>query len=283
MRYEFLERKVMRGDIYRRVVDTIVQVLQKVADKRVSFMVYGSMLDDRLMPGLSDIDMLFFFWDKFVIDRALMKEIGCAMREQMSQIRFDLGWFLDVSVIDYGNARDGRFIPINDNFSKIFDMKGGDSELRFGKGFSDLLTPMVLVDPIEARLGFNLQALRSHLMFGYCNARYADGVNPGRELKILQQVRSVARKTMQIVQPANIQLAKDKKESLKALQAFFPSVDHGPIVRIEKLFCNRNRLINILVGATETHEILLDALRWYESVLREIVQHLPAHSIKKEA
>lgn len=279
MRYEFLERKVMRAEEYQQAVDIVTQTLKSVAGKHASLLVYGSFLDDRLMPGVSDIDMVLFFWDKFVLPPDLMRNLSHEFRDRFSRLRFDTGWFFDASVVDVGNAQDGRFIPHNDNFSKIFDAKSGDGRLLCGKEFVSAMNPVTLVDPVEARIAYNLQTLRLYLLFGRCNAKWVSGVNPYRELKVFQQVRSLGRKVMQLVDPGNVALAKDKKASFVAMKRAFPAIDFSGLDAIEVLFQDKNGLVDTLMSG-ETFGLLLSSLTCYEKMVQRIVETMPMWSLR---
>lgn len=282
MRYEFLGRKVMKKGEYEDAVAIIKDAIENETNKDVSFLVYGSFLDSRLMPGISDIDCVLFFWHDFVLPTDSIIRLSEALREGFSHVRFDLGWFLDASIIDAGNARDGRFIPYNDNFSKIFDPVDGDSKLICGKFFVKEMSPVTLVDPVEARIAFNLQALRTYLIFGRCNQKFINGVNPYRELKIFSQVRSLGRKVMQLIEPDNMEVLKDKKKAFCALKKNCPNIDCGALDEIEKMFQDRNEVIDIIMS-TETRDILAGALTCYEQVVRHIVQNFPSRSVKERS
>lgn len=281
MRYEFLERKVVSGTDYQKAVETVRSVMEDTAGEKVSFLVYGSFLDDRLMPGVSDIDMVLFFWDRFVLDTNLLRTIGKELRNRFSCLRFDVGWFFDGSVIDLGTAEDGRFIPHNDNFSKIFEARDGDARLVYGKQFVQFMNPVTLVDPVEARIAYNLQSLRLYLLFGRCNYKWINGTNPFRELKVFQQIRSLGRKVMQLVDHGNISLAKDKNKSYQAMKHFFPAVDFAPLDDVETIFQNRDKVVDVLMNG-QTLDLLFGSLECYEQMVQQIVKTLPMRSKRYE-
>lgn len=279
MKYEFLNRKVMMREHYQNTIDAIAGVLQREAGDRVSFLIYGSTLDDRLIPGLSDIDAVLFFWNDYVLDSALLARLGEKMRNAFSFLHPDSSSLLDVAIIDAGHARDGRFIPYNDNFAKVFDPENGDSKVVHGKNFIDILRPVELIDPIEARLAFNLQTLRIYLLFGRCNFKAVNGVNPIRELHVLQQVRSIARKVVMLVSP-DMKLAKSKCDCLRALKEYLPDVSLEPLFEIENLFENREAVIDILFNG-DAMPFLVRSLECYENILRYIVEKFPAKSFRQ--
>lgn len=281
MKYEFLERKTMLAEEYQRAVDVVADAVNQIGQNHVSFLVYGSFLDNRLMPGLSDIDMVLFFWHEFVIDPKLMKTLRSAFQNQFAFLRFDIGWFFDASAIDLGNAKDGRFIPQNDNFSKVFDFTSGDSKLISGKKFAHLLNPVKLIDPVEARIAYNLQTLRIYLLFGNCNNHWIGGVNPFRELKIFQLVRSLGRKVMQLIEPDNFELIKDKKAAFDELKRQMPKIDFSALDEIESLFRERNNVVDEIIGL-KTSDLLFDSLECYERVVQRIVANFPPRSLREK-
>lgn len=280
MKYEFLNRKAMTREHYQKVVDAITDVLSTEIEDKISFLVYGSMLDDRLIPGLSDIDSVLFFWDEYVLDPKLIERLGNAMRDAFSFLHPDAVSFLDIAVIDAGHAADGRFIPYNDNFAKVFDTVNGDARLIHGKHFIDVLNPVELVDPVEARLAYNLQTLRIHLLFGRCNFKSVNGINPARELHVFQQVRSVARKVMMLLAP-DMKLVKSKRDSLRACKEYLLNASFDTFFEIEDLFENRDRVIDLLFSGSDSTPLLLRALECYEKILRSIVKRFPPKSLRK--
>jgi hypothetical protein len=280
MRYEFLNRKAISRDVYQEVLKIITDCLFKATDSKASLLLYGSLCDDRLKPGISDIDLILFFWDEFVLDPAMMCRVSDSLMEQLHKIRFDTGWYLDVSILDLGNAKDGRFIPYNDNFSKVFFPHTGDSELIFGKPFVGVLNPVSLLDPVESRIAYNLQSLRAYVLFGRCNERWNQGGSAGRELKVFQQVRSLSRKVVDLVNPDQMQILKDKNKCVIELQKAFPNIDISILAAIETMFRDKDLVIDTILGC-KAFPLLVKALTCYETILKEAVQRLPMRSMRK--
>lgn len=283
MRNEFLERKAMTAAQYRSVISTLVKVLEKTVKDKVSFLLYGSFLDDRLQPGLSDIDGVFFFWDHFVTDKKTLLTLAEQLREEFQFLRFDFAGFMDLSTIDAGNASDGRFIPYNDNFSKIFDANTGDSQIVFGKEFVSALSLVKLIDPVEAHLAYNLQSLRNHICFGRCTYRWPNGVNPYKELRTMRQIQAVSRKVMMLIESDNIALAKSKREALKRLETLAQWIDFEPFWVVDRLMQDISKVIDLILAATQSPILLINALDCYERTLQWVVQTRPARSFKPQA
>lgn len=276
-----LRRKALTRDTYERTVET-VSIALKTKGKATSLLVYGSFLDDRLQPGVSDIDLVIYFWYDVVLPRDTLAELASELRERLLEVSFDAPLLLDASVIDDGLGRDGRFIPQNDNFAKVFDDDLGDSRLIHGKPFTSRIRPVSLVDPVEARLAYNLQAMRLHLLLGECQTNVLQRSGGQKTLHLLQHARSLPRKIVALLDPEAFAKIKDKKASLKRAEQLLPETDFTAFRKAEKLFQNATDVIDA-VAAGNCTALLFDMLGGYESALKNIVESHPMRSKRKGA
>jgi len=180
---------------------------------------------------------------------------------------------LDITTIDAGNAKDGRFLSYNENIIEVFK-RDNLSNIVYGKDFRKTLNPMKLTDPTESRLAFNLEKIRNYLCFADNSGNLQKDIKG--KFSCFQYIRRVGVKVCTLLEEEHI----EKEESLEYLSKKFGDIDVEPFKKVNFYFKDIGKLTSFLIKSEKSKKLLEESLTCYETILKEIVDKYSAKSVR---
>lgn len=268
----FLKRTHLDKKDYIETVENIISSLDNNAKEKSSLLIYGSFIKNTFNPGISDLDGILYFEDKFVLNKAMLKKINL----ELSEFKKSRSFYpeLDLTILDAGNSKDGRFLSYNENIMMVFK-SNKNSKLTYGKNFVNKMSPVYLTDPTETRLSMNLEALRKYLVFKRNSSNLDFELNS--QFNCFQYIRRLGVKVATLLEEKDL----EKKEGIEYLISTFPSINFSALKEIETNFNNINSLRNFLIDNKENAvKLIEEGTECYELVLKKITEEHPAKGIK---
>ena len=251
---------------YGDFLDKLVRGLENLDG--LSLMLYGSFVRGDYTPGRSDIDAVLTFPHDVVIQRDFMHEVSGVVYAALkgNNIPFQ------VSPLDVGIIRDGRFNSFTDDFYDYFNQEG---KVIMGPDYRSEMVCLPTKKGEESTLSHNLRKTRQGLLF----AEYYMNKNYGKLLESFEgTLRSTSRGSKQILYLVDGELRLNRFSALTELPKYFPEVNVAPLERIKHLFTHTEDLDDIFRNQQELLDVWYSATTFFEDVIRSYIKRFPRDS-----
>lgn len=246
---------------YGNFLEKLVLGLERLGNKEISLMIYGSYVRGDCVPGRSDIDAIFTFNSDVIIDKIILSKISkiLADAQKGNNIPFQ------VTVTDLITMLDGRFNSFDPNFKIYFEEEG---RIIYGNDYRNLFNYYLATHSDQSALRFNLKKSRIGLLFSEHDLNNDYGKFLERFNKTLN---AVSRGSKQILGMIDNKLRKNRFSALEEISEIFPEVNIEPLKKIKVLYNDLEKLDNLYMNPGELMEFWENSVTFFESLIKSYI------------
>jgi hypothetical protein len=261
-------------EIYERFLEELVKGLEPLGQEGLSLMIYGAYLAKQIDVGRSDIDVGMIFPHDVVIDKGFMARAALAVdhalvASSVGGSKFPMRELFQVSPLDIGICRDGRFNSYTDEFQAYFDL---ESEVIVGPDYRNEMQYTHTKTGDQASMSHNLRKIRQALLFSAFDrvhdyAQVIKGFN--------SSLSAASRGSKQILCVIDGKVRPYRFAGLGELPNVFPDLDYAALSLIKDLFKNPEKLDQLYRKPDELMVVWNRSVDFFESVIREYIRAYP--------
>jgi len=256
---------------YERFVDELMQRLQKLGDKGLSLMLYGSYVRGDYNPGRSDIDAVLTFPHDVVIDKDFMHEVSIAVHQsskRKNEISFPLELF-QISPLDITTIRDGRFNSYTIDYCDYFNSAG---KIVVGPDYRKEMKGLKTKSGETSTISHNLRKIRISLLSAEYNRqedyeKFLKGFNGA-----LNATSSSSKQVLYLIDGG---LRENRFSPLKELSNYLPEVNVEPLERVKKLYHHPTELDSLYKNPDELMKVWNSTASFFEELVRGYIKKYP--------
>ena len=247
-----------KAENYSSFLEKFVSGLEKIGNKELSFMIYGSYVRGESDFGRSDIDALLIFPNDVVTDKEEMSKISelVAFAQRKNKIP------LELTPVDLRTMSDGRFNSYDPSFERYFVSEG---KILFGPDYKNNFRFELPKMPDQESVKTNLWMSRRALIMSEWQrqlhyTKFLDGFDT--------TLRKASRASKQILGMMDGKLRLNRFSALEEIEKIFPQVDSSPLKKIRHLFKNLDELDKIYKHPDEVIEIWKSSVTFFEQIIK---------------
>ncbi len=246
---------------YKDFLEKLVVGLERLGNKEISLMIYGSYVRGDYVPGRSDIDALLIFPNEVVIDKTVFKEASIILSraQELNNIPFQ------ITPTDLKTMQEGRFNSYSPDFEPYFKE---ESKIIFGSDYRNKFVYKMSTHPSQDAVKFNLRKSRQGLLF----SEYDKQINYTRFLERFNKtLDATSRASKQIITMVDGRFRKNRFSALEELSKIFPEVNIEPLIKIKGLYHNLEEMDKIYKNPKELIIVWNDSVHFFESLIKAYI------------
>ncbi|MEM2932874.1 MAG: hypothetical protein QW622_01525 [Candidatus Pacearchaeota archaeon] len=253
-----LELLRLKRKDYNSFIENFVKNLEKLGNKNLSFLVFGSYLNKkRFVPGRSDIDGILVFPDKFIIDKSFLSEVAHIFTSVKKKIP------LDLKVFDIELLIDGRFNVYEPSFREVID----SGKIFFGPDYRNKFHYTLPLLNGQARLRYTLSESRKSLLY------YRHGKIESIFEHFYQTLHFVKRAPQNLLcmlgENYNWETAYEKIKQRNEFNFSYKTLE--TLNKIKHLMCDPKRLNKLCQNKEQVIKLWEDAVTCFEELIKNYV------------
>ncbi|MBW2988206.1 nucleotidyltransferase domain-containing protein [Candidatus Woesearchaeota archaeon] len=257
-----------RREDYEGFLERLVRSLEHLGDDGLSLMLYGSFARGDYVPGRSDIDAVLIFPYNFVIPKQTMQEVALAINEALTPKYVPF----QVSPLDFGTLRDGRFNSFTYEFKMYFQEEG---KVILGPDYREEMECLRVKTGEESAISHNLRKCRKGFLFAEYHI-WADYEQFLKDfIRTLNTASSLPKKILLMIDGITTW---KKFSQTRKLQRYFPEMNLEPLERIKHLYTHPYELDKLYKQPNQILQFWGSALTFIEELLRAYIARFPAKS-----
>jgi hypothetical protein len=249
---------------YDGLLEQVVKGLERLGNKRNSFMIYGSSArrDVDFVPGRSDIDALLVF----DYDVVIAKEEFMAVSRILADALIKHPVNLQLTAQDTTTMNDGRLFTFGTSFKEYFKQEG---KVLFGPDYREGMNFIEEKPEVTSTLAFNLRKVRQQLLMSTYDIQQQYQIFVKNFGKALGTIADISKK---VVYLAKGDLIASRFGSINDLINLYPAINVEPLLKIKHLFHDLEELSALYKGPTDYMvDFWTQALTCYEAVIKEFI------------
>jgi len=250
---------------YFEVERKLVDALRSFESEGLSLMSYGSFSRGEAVYGESDNDKILMFPHDFVIDKKFMHEISLVFNSVLKCTTVPL----QISPLDFGTARDGRFNSFGINWDNHLREK---AKIEFGP---DYRNEIKYLDPKESlihTISHNLRKNRIGLIF---SEFYRNNAGLKYREKFHSSLKGITSNLKHLLTSIDGKVRENRFSTIESLSLQFPLIDISPLKETKELFQNPLKLDRVYQDEREIRRIWEENSTFFEQIIKEYVRQFP--------
>ena len=242
---------------YLDFLDKFVKGLEKIGNKDIGLMIYGSFIRGDSDFGRSDIDAVLVF-PEVITDKKLVNQIAYSISDAQKGNNLPL----EITPVDLTTMSDGRFNSYDPSFEKYFKSEG---KIIFGLDYRNKFTFEFPTMPDQGQITANLWKSRRALLMSELNLQkdYKKFLEEFEET-----LNKTSRASKQIIGLTDGNLRLNRFSALEEISQIFPQVDITPLKKIKYLYKNLKELDEVYKHPGEVLKIWNSSLTFFEEMIK---------------
>ena len=251
---------------YHDFLDRLITGLGRLGNDKLSLMIWGSYVRGDYNPGRSDIDAVLSFPYDVVIDKKFLKKCSTVLKNSLKGDE-SMRELFQVTPLDTGIMKDGRFNSFTDDFKDYFEIEG---KIILGPDYRNKITYLHEKTGEQASISHNLRKIRQSLFF----SQY-DKENDYEQFLhgFYASLGAVSRGSKQILFLVDGKLRINRFSALEELDKLFPDINTEPLERIKYLFNNPKKLDRFYLNPQKALETWNSSITFLEELIKEYIKN----------
>jgi len=245
---------------YHKTLSRLKENLGPFAESGLSLMLFGSYVRGEAIYGESDIDTVLIFPHDTVTDKGYIKEVGRAFAQSIPR-----SFPLQVSPLDIGTARDGRFSSFGEDFGKYFLE---EAQIAVGPDYRGEITYEPSKSGPLTTTAHNLRVARQGLIL---RQHYLETNRKKMIEKFHKTLKGTTSSLKQVLYLCDGELRRNRFATIEALAEQFPEVDLNPLLTLKKHLQNPEELEGLYQDDTDVELVWNSSLTLFERVIKAYI------------
>lgn len=250
---------------YDSFLEKLVGGLEKLNNKEICLMIFGSHVRGDANYGRSDVDSVLVFPHDVVIDKKVFKQISNIVTDAQIQNNIPL----EITPVDLRTMSDGRFNSYEPSYDNYFKLEG---KILFGPDYRNKFKFEFPTLQDQGSLTNNLWRSRRSLLL-------SDWQRKADYRKFLEDfnttLNKASRASKQIMGMRDGKLRLNRFSAIKEIERYFPQVDIEPLKRIKHLYTNLDDLDALYKKPEELTELWNSSLTFFEEMIKAYLDAKP--------